>query len=248
MKKGVKVKQQDSTDCGPACLVSISAYYGLRLPISRVRYISGTDKRGTNLYGLIEAAKEFGFHAKGVKVPNEMLKDIQFPVIAHLKIKGNLSHYVVIYRLNKNSVKIMDPGEGIIQFLPIEEFKKIWTNILIILQPNDFFVTGYKKYSSLKRFMFLMRPHRLVMLQTLIGSVFYTILGLSFSIYVQKITDYVLIDGNVKLLNLLSIGMIFIMFINFLLGIGKSMFALRTGQQIDSQLIMGYYNHMIKLP
>jgi len=233
MKRGIKVKQHDTTDCGPACLVSIAAYYNLKLPISKVRYISGTDKRGTNLYGLIEGAKELGFYAKGVKVPLETLPNIQFPAIAHLKIKDNLSHFVVIYRLSKTHVKIMDPADGTINNVLLEDFIKTWTNILIVLQPNEFFEPGDKKHSSLKRFIFLIRPHRAVMIQAFVGSIFYTILGLSFAIYVQKITDYVLIDGNLKLLNVLSLGMVFILLVNFCLGLGKGMFALRTGQQID---------------
>lgn len=61
------VKQHDITDCGAACLATISKQYGLKLPISRIREFAGTDKRGTNVYGMIKAAEYLGFTAKGVK-------------------------------------------------------------------------------------------------------------------------------------------------------------------------------------
>ena len=61
------VKQHDITDCGVACLATISKQYGLKLPISRIREFAGTDKRGTNVYGMIKAAEYLGFTAKGVK-------------------------------------------------------------------------------------------------------------------------------------------------------------------------------------
>jgi len=63
----MKIKQHDITDCGAACLASISAFYGLKLPIARIRQIASTDKKGTNILGLVEAAEKLGFQAKAAK-------------------------------------------------------------------------------------------------------------------------------------------------------------------------------------
>ncbi|MDQ1140977.1 cysteine peptidase family C39 domain-containing protein [Pedobacter agri] len=55
LKKKAKrtvIKQHDVTDCGAACLASISIHYGLDLPIARIRQYAGTDKKGTNVPGL----------------------------------------------------------------------------------------------------------------------------------------------------------------------------------------------------
>ena len=86
------------------------------------------------------------------------------------------------------------------------------------------------------------------MVQALVGAFVYTIIGLSTSIYVQKIIDYVLIDGNRNLLNLMSVVMIALLFMQVFIGASKSIFTLRTGQMIDAQLILGYYKHLLKLP
>ena len=66
-KKIVKVKQRDLTDCGAACLASVSSYYKYHLPISRIRQFASTDQKGTNILGLVEAAEKLGFLAKGLK-------------------------------------------------------------------------------------------------------------------------------------------------------------------------------------
>ncbi|MFR1445749.1 cysteine peptidase family C39 domain-containing protein, partial [Acinetobacter baumannii] len=42
MKKRIKIKQRDITDCGAACIASVAAYYRLQLPVSRVRQYAGT--------------------------------------------------------------------------------------------------------------------------------------------------------------------------------------------------------------
>ena len=52
------VKQHDITDCGAACLATISKQYGLNLSISKIREVAGTDKQGTNAYGMIKAAEQ----------------------------------------------------------------------------------------------------------------------------------------------------------------------------------------------
>ena len=57
-KKYICVKQHDMKDCGAACLSTISKTYGLKLQISKIRDIAGTDKFGTNAYGLVKAAEQ----------------------------------------------------------------------------------------------------------------------------------------------------------------------------------------------
>ncbi len=87
-----------------------------------------------------------------------------------------------------------------------------------------------------------------MLLQALVGAGVYTMLGLSTSIYVQKIIDFVLPDANKNLLNILSLLMIGLLCFQVIAGYLKSIMALRTGQQIDSRLILGYYKHLLELP
>ncbi|NBW38972.1 MAG: peptidase domain-containing ABC transporter, partial [Cytophagia bacterium] len=80
------------------------------------------------------------------------------------------------------------------------------------------------------------------------GALIYTVIGLSTSIYVQKIIDYVLVDGNRNLLNIMSVSMIGLLVFQIYIGAAKSVFTLRTGQLVDAQLILVYYKHLLKLP
>jgi ATP-binding cassette subfamily B protein len=244
----ITIKQHDITDCGAACLASIAAHYNLELPLARIRQYAGTDKKGTNVLGLLEAAEKLGFEAKGVRGDFESLFKIPKPTIAHVILKEVLHHYVVIYEVTKSYVKIMDPGNGKIHKKTHEEFKKEWTSVLVLLQPKEDFVIGNEKVSIYKRFWFLLRPHMFVLLQALVGAVVYTLLGFSTAIYVQKITDFVLVGGNTKLLNLLGVIMLVLLVLQFVIGIFKDVFLIKSGQQIDVRLILGYYKHLLKLP
>ena len=255
MNKGVKIKQHDITDCGAACLASISAFYGLQLPISKIRQMASTDRKGTNVLGLIEAARKLGFDVKAVKskLPDgknniEPLSKIPTPAIAHVIKRGKLLHYEVIYGVRKDRIRIMDPGSGELEWVPMDTFNDEWTGILVLLMPKDDFEKGDKKVSMLKRFSFLLRPHRKAVIESVFGAVIYTLLGLATSIYVGKIVDYVIPDGNGNLLNLLSVLMLVILVLSLFIDGVKSIYMLKTGIKIDTRLILGYYKHLLRLP
>ncbi|MGM9477764.1 peptidase domain-containing ABC transporter [Pedobacter sp. GSP4] len=246
-KKRTIVKQHDVTDCGAACLASIAIHYGLDMPIARIRQYASTDKKGTNVLGLIEAANRLGFSAKGVKADYDNLFNIPLPVIAHV-LQNQLPHYVVIYSIHSDYIEIMDPGFGEMQKLSHQEFRQKWTGVLVMLLPGDDFTAGTERISLEKRFLYLLMPHQSVLLQVLVGAVFYTILGLSTSIFLQKIVDNVLPEGNTNLLNLMGTVMIIIILLQLFINYAKTLLTIKTGQQIDARLILGYYKHLLRLP
>ncbi len=257
MRRNIRIRQHDITDCGAACLASVAAYYRYHLPLARIRQYASTDQKGTNVLGMVEAAHKLGFQAKGVKGTAESLSQIPKPAIAHVVVPrsdlpagagATLHHFVVIYEVTKQYVRVMDPADGRLHRKRREAFAREWTGVLVLLLPDEQFRAGNEKTSVAGRFWRLIQPHRTVMTQALVGAGVYTLLGLSTSVYVQKIVDYVLVGGNRNLLNLMSVLMVILLLVQLFLGTAKSFFALRTGQRIDVQLILGYYQHLMGLP
>ena len=244
----IKVKQRDITDCGAACLASVAAHYNLTLPVARIRQLAGTDKKGTNVLGLVEAAGKMGFLAKGVRGEWDSLFKIPKPAIAHIIVKEVLQHYVVLIKTTDKYIEIMDPADGALHKVPHEEFKKQWTGVLVLIAPGEKFEVRNEKVSATTRFWQLIKPNRSILLQSLIGALVFSVLGLSMSIYVGKLVDNVLPGGNMSLLNLLGVAMVIIIVLKLLLGFFQTLFVLKTGQKIDATLILGYYQHLLKLP
>ncbi|AGA78043.1 peptidase domain-containing ABC transporter [Echinicola vietnamensis] len=242
------IKQRDITDCGAACLASIASNYKLKIPISKIRQLASTDQKGTNVLGLIEAAGKLGFSTKGVRGSFESLFQVPKPAIVHVVLNKTLHHYMVIYKVTKRYVKVMDPAEGRMKKLSHDEFKDIWTGVMVLLMPNEEFKAMNETVSVAKRFWYLISPHKSVMLQAVFGAGIYTVLGLSTSIYVQKIIDNVFISRNTNLLNLMSVVMILLLLFQIFIGVYKSIFVIKTGQKIDARLILGYYKHLLSLP
>ena len=243
-----RVQQHDVTDCAAACLKSVATHYGRTLSVARLRQYASTDLRGTNVLGLVEAATALGFAAKGVKGTVESLAKIPTPAIAHVVVRQRLAHFVVIYAVTAKHVVVMDPGDGLVHKQPLDQFAKTWTGVLVLLAPAERFRRGDETVPLARRFWELLAPHRTVMAQAFVGALVFTLLGLATSIYVQKIVDYVLIDGNRNLLNLMSVIMVALLGMRVVVGGMKSLLTLRTGQRIDGALILGYYRHLLALP
>ena len=152
------VKQHDITDCGAACLATVSKQYGFSTSISKIREIAGTDKQGTNVYGLVKAAEQLGFSAKGVKGNKDaFFSDFPLPAIAHIVVDGTLLHYVVIHKITQKQVVIADPAKGIVK-MPPDEFFNLWTGVLILLVPKETFKKGKDTKNIYERFFTLLLP------------------------------------------------------------------------------------------
>ena len=243
-----KFRQRDFTDCGAACLGFVAARYRKVLSVAQLRSLTGTNQQGSTALGLIEAARQLGFSAKGVKGPADALPSVPVPAIAHCLIDKKLLHYVVLVHWTPKFARVMDPAVGRAEKWPHEKFLSIWTGVLILLAPDAGFQPGDHTVSPVRRLGRLLRPHGAVLIQALVGAVLSTVLALATSIYVQKIVDLVIPDGNRQLLNLLGVAMLVVLGFKLLLGVFQSLLSLRTAQLIDAALILGYYRHLLRLP
>ena len=247
-KKYHCIKQYDITDCGAACLATISKQYGLKIPITKIREVAGTDKQGTNAYGVIKAAEQLGFTAKAVRGDKEaFFSEFPLPAIAHVVMDGSLLHYVVIHKISKKEVIVADPGKGIVKYTP-EEFFKLWTGVLILLVPSPKFEKGDETKSIFSRFFGLLLPQKRLVINIFFTSLIYTVLGILGSFYFKFMMDDILPNNLTKTLHIVSIGIILLNLFKILLNAFRSHLMLYLSQKLDISLILGYYNHVLELP
>ncbi|WP_197071817.1 peptidase domain-containing ABC transporter [Paenibacillus sp. FSL R7-0273] len=247
-KKFYCYKQLDATDCGAACLATISKQYGLKYPNTKIREIAGTDKMGTNAFGIVKAAEKLGFTAKAVKGNQEAFFDnFPLPAVAHVIIDQSLLHYVVIHKISKQEVIIADPGKGIVKYTP-DNFFKIWTGILILMVPTPEFKKGDLTQGLFARFFKLLIPQKRMLMGIFLASILYTVLGIFSAFYFQFLLDEILPFGLKKTLNIISAGVIVLYIFKILLNAFRSHLLLTLSQKLDISLILGYYHHVLRLP
>ncbi|MBW4669896.1 MAG: peptidase domain-containing ABC transporter [Cyanomargarita calcarea GSE-NOS-MK-12-04C] len=235
--------QQSSSDCGAACLVMVSRYWGKRFSINRLRDIANVDRNGTSLRGLSAAAESIGFTTRPVKASLDQLAKQQLPAIAHWKGK----HYIVVYEITKKQVIIADPAIGQIT-LTHREFNTHWTGYALLLQPTPIFKDVKESTTGIWQFFELIKPHGLVMLEVFVASIFIQIFGLITPLFTQLILDRVVVQRSG--LTLVTVGLGLLMFSLFRVAtIGLRQYLLdHTANKVDLALIVAFIRHTLRLP
>ena len=247
-KKYYCIRQHDITDCAAACLAIISKQHGLKISITRIREVAGTDQQGTNVQGIVTAAKHLGLTSKAVKGSKEaFFSGIPLPCIAHVITEEGLLHFVVVHKIAKKKIVIADPAKGLVP-MEHEDFLKIWSGVLIFLTPSSTFKKGDETKSIFKRFFNLLIPQRGLVTHIFIASLIYVVFGILSSFYLQFLIDDILPGNLSDMLFTISIGIIALHVFRSVLSFFRSYLLLHLGQKLDLSLLFGYYQHVLNLP
>lgn len=249
LKKYYCIKQKELKDCGPACLTTIFKQYKLKIPIYKIRELAQTDKQGTSAKAIIDVANKLGSSAKGFKVNNinDIYRDVPLHAIAHVIINNSYHHYVVIHKITNRYVLIADPAKGIIKY-NIDEFSNIWTGIIIVLSKTSQLQSYDNGKSLFKKFLILIKPHKSILINIFLCSIFITIIGIVSSFYFQFILNTVIPNDLKSTLNIFSIGLMILTLFSILSSGLRRQILLHFTQKLDIALMLDYYNHIIKLP
>ena len=247
--KYIFIKQHDATDCAAACLAMICLHYKKETTITKLRDMMGTDLKGTNLIGLCKCADELGFSSQAVRVDKEgFLSEYTLPCIANIITKEGLSHFVVIFKITKNHVILGDPAKDLLK-VEIDEFYKDFTGTLLLLKPNQEFVGGKVKGEKVfSRFSKLLIPQKKLFIYSILASIILTVIGIVSSLFNKILMDEIL---PYKLKNVLLMVLIVFTVISItqvIIGYIRQWMMLYLSQKIDIPLLLGYFEHVYKLP
>ncbi len=251
MRSEIKIRQHDKTDCAAACISSICSFYGLNLPLTVIRDACGTDKTGTSLKGILDAAPKVGMSAKALKAKVKNIHDlisIDKPVILHLQRKDGWLHFVVLYEMDRKKALILDPEDGELHRLTHGELEELWSGYIVIMAPSPDFQKGERRKSLLSRCATLFKVNRKELLSSFVGAIIFIVIGLSSSLFLQQIIDKVLPSKDIPLLIFFSVAMLLLMGLSLFVGYVRSLLMVRTSIKVDAHLIMAYLNKLLELP
>src|SRR3954453_18581023 len=244
------VRQNDQSDCGAAALAMIALHHRIPVGLQQIRDLAGTDRIGTNLLGLVQAAETLGFSAQGVKGPYEALARVPLPAIMHVQDEPGLGHFVVLYRVTTRGVVVADPARGI-QAQARSEFCRRWTGYLLVVVPGQQAVSprpGGAPVGPWRRFLSLLGSHTPVLVEAFFCALLMIVLGVSTSFFIQHLVDSVLVRSEGRLLNALGVGMVLIVLFRTLFGLLRQYLVAHVGRQVALALIAGYTRHILGLP
>lgn len=236
------VQQQDETDCGAACLAMISRYYGVRLSVGRLRDLANVGREGASLHSLSVAAEKLGYTTRAVKTDYGHLMKTALPVIAHWK--GY--HYIVVYRVHEKHVVLGDPAAGLIK-MKRQAFEAGWTGTLLLLNPTPQIAQHEHEQTTFRRFLPLIKPYRMILLEVFLASLLLDILGLSFPLFTRMIIDDVLVHQDVSLLNIMLSGMILVGVFHTLTAVLRQYLLIHVGTRLSLTMESGLFRHITGL-
>ncbi|AOY78898.2 peptidase domain-containing ABC transporter [Moorena producens JHB] len=235
--------QQSGSDCGAACLVMVSRYWGKRFSVNRLRDIANVDRNGASLRGLSAAAESIGFSTRPVKASLDQLAKQKLPAIVHWEGK----HYIVVYEITRKRVIVCDPAIGQ-RSLSHREFNADWTGYALLLQPTALLKDAKETTTPFWQFFELIKPHGLVVLEVFLASLFIQIFGLITPLFTQLILDRVVVQRSGLTLMAVGLGLlIFSLFRVAMMGLRQYLLD-HTANKVDAALIVGFIRHTLRLP
>ena len=133
MQKKLVIRQQGIKECGASCLLSVIRYYKGNISLTKLLELTNTNKNGTTFYDLRYASNYLGLPAEGYKL-DKLSNEIKTPFISQVLV-NNYTHFIVVYEIKKDSLLIMDPGQGS-KVIKLEYFYKTWTGNIMIFNYN----------------------------------------------------------------------------------------------------------------
>lgn len=248
MKKEYVIKQRDARDCGACCLSSIIKYYGGYIPIEKIRLDTHTTIEGTTALNIIKASNIYGLDGKGIKTNyDELLNSAQIlPIIVHFKLKNNMFHFVVIYKIDKNKVTVMDPAKGYIKYSK-KEFQELWTGVCIILKPRTKILKIHQEKSVLATFLKAIMEDKKILNLIIIFSICSLILNIILSFYL-KISIDLLEYNSTSFIFAILLTYLIMTILKVFLDREKSKYEIYLNKNLDGRMIIPFINHLFYLP
>lgn len=241
------VLQEGRSDCGVCCLLSIIRFYGGGVSLEYLRKITNTNKDGVSAYNLIEAAKSVGLEAYGVTGKLENIEENNLPCIAHINVNSTYQHFVVIYKINKNKIIIMDPAKGK-RILSISEFRLMSTNNYIFFKVKKKLpVLNNKKILNNYMLSYLKsKKYHFILTSFIIINILLLDILLSFNF--KYLINYCINYYNSVNLYSISVVMILCSILIFLINLVNKRLIIKLLFIFDLEITFNTFKHLLLLP
>lgn len=247
--KSSGVMQQDETDCGVCCLLSILRYFDGEESLEKLRKMSGTSKTGTTLLGLYEAANKLGFKSDGCESTIDDLIEYGKPAILHCLIEDNLEHFVLCFSYEGSKFIVFDPAKGLIH-LSTDELDSIWkSHYCLILEPTNKIVSKVSISEIKKKWInnLIKKDYGILGSSIAIGLVI-SVLGMTTAIFSQKMIDELIPNKEYTKLWMGILLLLVLLGARICLSAIRSFLLLKQSKVFNNRIIGAFYNKLLLLP
>ncbi|MBS0010881.1 MAG: peptidase domain-containing ABC transporter [Bacteroidales bacterium] len=249
-------RQADAMDCGPSCLQMLARFHGKKFSLPELRERSYITREGVSFLGISEAAESIGFRTLGVRIPFKRLaEETPLPCIVHWRQK----HFVVVYKIRKDTVYLADPAQGLMKYSR-EEFEKNWASttiddekvgLVLILQPTPEFYDQEDAGEGKSGFSFLFRYvkiYRKYFFQIFLGLFIGSLIQLIFPFLTQSIIDIGINTGDLSFIYLVLFAQLALVLGRMTVEFVRGWLLLHISTRVNVAIISGFLHKLMALP
>ena len=238
------VLQSESSECGLASLAMVASYHGQKLALRHLRQRFPLSLKGANLSRLIAVAGQLGFQCRPLRLDMEHLGQLKLPCVLH----WDLNHFVVLAKVSKKKVTILDPAFGKRELI-YTEVSDHFTGVALELIP----AAEFKPQKAAPNISFrqltggvtgLWRSLTLILLLSVALQVFVILAPF----FMQWVVDQVLISADRDLLTVLGLGFALLLLLQVSIGLLRGWFVVYLSSRLGLQWMGNVFNHLLKLP
>ena len=238
------IQQTEAAECGLACLAMIINYYGYEIDMVSLRRENHVSLQGCTMADIVNMAHQYHFEARGVKLELEEMDQLDLPCILH----WDMNHFVVLKSMKHGRGVVHDPAFGERTYTK-EEFDKHFTGVALELFPNQEFKPEKRK-AQIQLSSFLKNIPGLfgILSQLLLFALVLQLCLIISPLFMQWVTDEVLVSYDKNLLIVLSIGFLLLLLFQIAVSILESYISLYVSSRISLRLDSNVLNHLLQLP
>lgn len=243
------IQQYSREDCGAACLASVAKHHGRNVTLNHIRELIGTGRLGTTLLGLRRGATALGLNARSAVASTGILSQLsRLPLPAILHWQGK--HWVLLYGKRGNQFVIADPAVGV-RYLAEEELLDDWPDrVMLLLEPDPvhFFAQDDEPVPGLEQIWMRLTPYRGILLEAMVCAVVIGLLSLASPIFIQILTDDVLIRGDTRLLAGVLTAVVTLYVVRSALAFVAENLIANFAQRLELGFVMEFGQQILRLP
>lgn len=237
------VQQMQTTDCGAACLAMVLRSWKRHESLTEVRDRLGGARGGVSSQQLLEAAEGYGFRGRVARIELEELECLDSGAILH----WGMAHFVVLQRVGRGVVEVVDPGLGR-RRVPLQEVGRKFTGVAVLLEPTPAFETRSRPRSRALDYLKTILSHsgsfgRVILLAVLLQAA-----SLSLPLMTGTIVDRVVPEHDYDLLRIIVLGILFVGVFSFVTTTIRSLILLYLRTKLDLRLTVDFVDHLMRLP
>jgi ATP-binding cassette, subfamily B, bacterial len=241
------VLQAGRAECGVACLAMVLNHHGHAISPQEVRRLCPVGRDGTSAAGLVRAAKQLGMRAAGYPAVPAVFDQVPLPVIAHWED----DHFVVVEQVSDRAVDLVDPRLGRRRLSPAEFYAGLG-KVVLSIRPADGAKPGGRRaepfWRRYLRSLLALPGTRGLLAQVLLVSLIAQALVVTMPLATKLVIDETATLRDSSLMTLLGLGVLVVGVAQLVTGLLRSALLVGLQGRLDTQALLGFSAHLLRLP